>query len=153
MDSQILLAIMGFLGAIIGGSLVLVAGRQQRRHDDRNLEQDEIRRRKMEIIYQLLGSRYVLQKNYPASSSEAQAFNTAIGGFSVYFREPNVVEAYDRFLTSKTDDNLLKLLERAAGTAGLQLMPSNLHRVISIRPTIVAVSAPRPSLGEESEQA
>lgn len=110
------------------------------RQQDRNLERDELRRRKVEIIYRLLGSRYVLVESYQASSVEVQAFNTAIAQFPVFFGdEMKVIEAYEKFRSDKTDANLIRLLQLAASVAKLELPDSSLANVLTVNAAIPMV--------------
>lgn len=113
------------------------------RQQDKNLERDELRRRKVEIIYRLLGSRYVLVESYQASSTEVQVFNTAIAQFPVFFgEEMKVIEAYDNFRSDKSDANLIKLLQLAASVVKLELPDSSLANVLTVNAAIPMVIIP-----------
>jgi len=127
------------LQTIMTGISVLIAlwalfeAREARKAADLNLEKDEIRRRKVEIIYSLLGSRYVLSSHYFPSSSEVKAFNTSMALFTVFFAShPEVVRAYDTFLTAKSDENLTRMLKVAASSLGLDLLDSTVSRVVTV---------------------
>jgi len=54
--------------------------------------------------------------------------------FSVYFdKDRDVALAYDRFLASKTDDNLIAMLSVAAKAANLDLLDSKIKRVVAVK--------------------
>jgi hypothetical protein len=133
MDSQLVSALLGFVGGVLSSAITTFTILYTRRSADKALETDEIRKRRVEIIYNLLGSRYVLTDKYQAASSEVQVFNTAMAAFSVYFTSDRAVaEAYDRFLNSKTDDNLTAMLSIAAKIAKLDLLDTHLRRVMTV---------------------
>jgi hypothetical protein len=100
-----------------------------------DLENDEVRRRKVEIIYSLLGSRYVLSSNYPASSDEVKVFNTSMSLFGVFFSSDRAVSrAYDAFKTTKSDENLLRMLQSAGQSLGIDLLDSMIKDVLTVVP-------------------
>jgi hypothetical protein len=143
MDPQILGGLLAFFGGVVATLITTGATLYAHRSSDRALERDEIRKRKVEIIYQLLGSRYILVENYRASSEEVRIFNTAMALFSVYFekdREASV--AYDRFITSKSDDNLTHMLSMAAKAAKLDLLDSRLKRVVTVNAGLLVPNIP-----------
>jgi hypothetical protein len=112
MDPQIAAAILGLLGGVVGGAIAAWAAFRLQRKASQNLEKDEVRKRRVEIIYNLLGSRYVLNDSYDASSEEVQVFNTAMALFSVYFaNDREVSEAYDKFLNSKIQRQFIRNAE------------------------------------------
>lgn len=122
----------------------LYESRIARKTSDQNLEKDEIRRRKVEIIYALLGSRYVLSDAYQPSANEVKVFNTSMALFTVFFaHNPEVVRAYDTFQTIKTDENLVRLLHTAAKSQGLELLDSSIKTVLTVKAApAVVVSLP-----------
>jgi hypothetical protein len=133
MDAQLLSGLLGFVGGVLSSAITTSTILYTRRSEDKALETDEIRKRRVEIIYNLLGSRYVLMDKYQASSSEVQVFNTAMAAFSVYFANDGAAAAaYDRFLNSKTDENLTAMLSIAAKIAKLDLLDTQLKRVMTI---------------------
>jgi hypothetical protein len=137
MDPQIIGGLLGFFGGILSSVITTWAIFHARRSADRALEKDEIRKRKVEIIYQLLGSRYILSEAYNPSAGEVMVFNTAMALFSVYFaKDQGVATAYDRMMTNKTTENLLQMLSVAARTADLELLDSTLGRVMSVKATL-----------------
>lgn len=137
MDLNILLA---FFGGVLSTLATTWATLYTHRSSDRALERDEIRRRRVEIIYQLLGARYVLVDNYRPSTEEVRVFSTAMALFSVYFdKDRDVAIAYDGFLASKTDDNLVAMLSVAAKAAHLDLLDSRLKQVMTVKPGALLV--------------
>ena len=133
MDVQLQSAIIGFVGGVLSTIITTVTVIYTRHLTDKSLESDEIRKRRVEIIYDLLGSRYVLSDNYHAASSEVQVFNTAMAAYSVYFTNDRAAaEAYDGFINSKTDDNLMAMLKTAAKLAKLELLDTHLKRVMTV---------------------
>ncbi|HYD15333.1 MAG TPA: hypothetical protein VEA77_02930 [Hyphomicrobium sp.] len=136
MDTANLLSGIG--GAILGAVATLFAYWWQ----SRSLESDEIRRRKVEIIFRLLSSRYVLSTGYLASSAEVQVFNTALAGYSAYFaKDKDAVAAFDQFVCDKSDANLWRMLQVAAKSAGLDLLTSNIQKVVTVPASVLAVNA------------
>ena len=121
--------------AIAGGILTIAGGYLFHRSRDRNLERDELRRRKVEIVHSLLGSRYVLSEDYEASSEEVKAFNTAIALLPVYFsKDREVIGAYERFFTrGRGDSELIDLLASAIKASDINVSASNLTRVYYVR--------------------
>ena len=117
MNAEFLNAIFGLLGGVIGGGITAWATFRIQKQSNAGLEKDEVRRKKVEIIYNLLGARYVLTEQYNASSAEVQVFNTAIALFSVYFHEEDIKKKYDKFITHKSDENLIEMLKAAAKVA------------------------------------
>jgi hypothetical protein len=107
MSPELIGGLLGLIGGLLSGGLAAWASLHVQRQQSAGLENDEVRRRKIEIIFQLLGSRYVLTNNYLASSREVQVFNTAMALFSIYFSEHEVRAAYDKFRTYNTDEILL----------------------------------------------
>ena len=137
MDPQILGALIGVGGALFGatlGSIITVGAMiYLKRSTHAELEGDEIRKRRVQTIYELLSTRYVMSDSYRPSSNEVQVFNTALAAFSVYFaNDRSAAEAYDRFVNSKTDDNLMSMLNAAAKIANLELLDTHLKRVVAI---------------------
>jgi hypothetical protein len=55
MDQQLTSALIGFGGAVLGSIITVSAMNFLQRRASRSIELDEIRKRKVEIIYQLLG--------------------------------------------------------------------------------------------------
>lgn len=144
MDLSIVLA---FVGGVISTLITTLATLYTHKASDRALERDEIRKRRVEIIYQLLGSRYILANNYDPSAEEVRVFNTAMALFSVFFdKDRDVAIAYDRFVSSKTDDNLLSMLSKAAKAADLDLLDSRLKNVVTVRPGPLNVEVKVPML-------
>jgi hypothetical protein len=139
----------GFLGAVIGSLTTLLGIWLQ----SRSLEVDEIRRRKVDIIFRLLSSRYVLSTNYPASSAEVQVFNTALAGYSAYFaKDKDAVAAFDQFVSDKSDANLWRMLQVAAKAADLDLLTSNVRQVVTVPPTVLAVNVAGPMQSSASQE-
>jgi hypothetical protein len=134
--ATILISIVG--GAFAGAMTVYLS-----RQANKRLEQDEVRKRKIGIIYDLLGSRYVLQADYPASPDEVRIFNTAISLFPVFYHlDREVMTAFDRFHDSKTDDNLIALLRAAAKVVNLEPFDSSLRRVVTVKPGVLLLRKP-----------
>ena len=131
------------LVGVIIGALSATVPLYVYRQTDKRLEADEIRKRKVGIVLQLLGSRYVLNPEYAASSEEAMVFNTAMALFTVYFsNDRDVMKAYDSFLHSKTDANLVSLLRIAAKSADLDPLDSTLSRVVTVKASIGPIIVP-----------
>jgi hypothetical protein len=150
MSAEVVGGIFGLVGGLLGGCIAAWAAIYINRRQNAGLESDEIRRRKIDIIFQLLGSRYVLVKEYKAGSSEVQVFNTAMALFSIYFSETDVRAAYDKFLTHKTDENLIDMLKVAAQRTGLDLLDSNVQRVMTVQPQIFPLVLPATYSGTNS---
>ncbi len=139
MSTELISAIIAFVTSA-GTALLAV---YLHRRNDRNLEHDEVRKRKVEIVYQLLGSRYVLQESYPVSPEDAKVFNTAMCLCPAYFSaDAEVTKAFDRFLGSKSDDNQIALLRVAAKSAGLDPLDSTLKRVLTVSPKLTPLLTP-----------
>jgi hypothetical protein len=146
MEQQIVSALSGVLGGAIGGLITIWAMFRIQRSTNVSLEYDEIRKKRVEIIYQLLGSRYVLMEGYPATESDVKSFNTAMSLFSIYFaKDPEVMSAYDRLLNSKSDDNIVQMLKVAAKTASLELLDTHIKRVMTVAPKNASLLIPRAS--------
>lgn len=129
--------IVSILISVVSGAFAGLVTVYLARQADRRLELDEVRRRKIGIIYDLLGARYVLQEDYPASSDEVQIFNTAMALFPVFYHsDRDVMTAFDRFRESKSDDNLIALLRAAAKVVNLDPFDSSLRRVVSVKPRL-----------------
>ena len=129
-----LIAILSLIVAITSNCLTWYIYKSK----DRKLEHDEVRKRKVEIVYQLLGARYVASDGYPASSDEVKSFNTALALLPIYFSDsPNVLKIYDRFVASKSDDNLASMLQIAADEAGFSITDSIVRRVVTVMPKTV----------------
>jgi hypothetical protein len=147
MDQQLVNALIGFGGAILGSAITVGAMIVLQRKANRSIELDEIRKRKVEIIYQLLGSRYVLSENYQATETDVKAFNTAMALFSIYFaKHPKVMTAYDKVLNSKSDDNIVEMLRAAAETANLELLDTHIKRVMTVSPKTIALTMLQPNI-------
>ncbi len=147
MDAQIIAALLGFAGGVLSTAIGTATALYVKSAADKALESDEIRRRRVDIIYRLLGARYVLVENYQPSSSEVQAFNTAMAAFSVYFADDKVVTAaYDKFLNKKNDENLAEMLRAAAKIAKLELLDTHLKRVMTVPATFYCVSINPPTV-------
>lgn len=134
MDPQIAIAVIGLIGVIVGSVLTGGAALYIQRSSNKALEVDELRKRRVAIIYDLFGSRYVLNADYKASSSEVQVFNTSMALVSVYFsNDADVIAAYDKLMNTKNDDNLLNMLRIAAKKhAGLDSLDTHLKRVMTV---------------------
>jgi hypothetical protein len=135
MGPEFIGGLLGFVGGIISGVIAAYATIHVDRFRNANLENDELRKRKVEIIYRLLGSRYVLSEGYEASSDEVRVFNTALALFTVYFADnKEIMRRYDAYLASPKDtDKLIELLREAGKSAGLDLFDSNIKRVLTVR--------------------
>lgn len=145
-DSQLLAALLGLLGGVFGGVPTVWAMLRIERKADATLEIDEVRKLKVGIIYDLLGSRYVLNSEYAASSNEVQVFNTAMALFSVYFaNDREVAKAYDRFLNDRSNQNLFDMLKLAARHADLDLLDTQIAKVMSVNPRTFILSVENPN--------
>ena len=136
MDSQLLSALLGMLGGIISGAIAAYAVIRVYRVQNANLEGDELRRKKVEIIYQLIGSRYVLSENYFATAQDVLVFNTAMALFTTYFSDnKEIMRRYDAFRSDpKNTDKLVELLREAGKSAGLDLLDSTIKDVLTVQP-------------------
>jgi hypothetical protein len=133
--------ILGFLGGLIGGGISAWTAFRIQKATNAALEKDEIRKKRVEIIYKLLGSRYVLTGSYNPSSNEVQEFNTAMSLFSVYFNEPETRSKLDKFMTVKSDESLFEMLKAAAKTADLDLLDSTVSRTVTVSARILPLQA------------
>lgn len=119
---------------------VFVDVRLARASGDKNLEKDEQRKKRVDIVLQLLGARYVLCSDYRPSSEEVRIFNTAISLFPIYFADDkDSVAAFDSFMVAKSDENLIKLLRAAGKASGLQLLDSQVQRVLTVNAAVPVV--------------
>jgi hypothetical protein len=133
MDVQLQSAIIGFAGGVLSTIIITAVTMYMRYLTDKSLESDEIRKRRVEIVYNLLGSRYVLTEGYSAAAGEVQVFNTAMSAFSVYFtNDSDVRRAHDRFMTDKSDQNLALMLLAAAKVAQLDILDSQMTRTLTV---------------------
>lgn len=121
--------ITGLGGALIGSLTVVYVQRKA----SSELEKDELRKKKIDIIHRLIGSRYVLSENYTPAPEEVLHFNTAMAHLGVYFAgERTVRTAYDRFREFKTNENLVSLLSAAAKSVEFDLLDSTLNNVLTV---------------------
>ncbi|MGE0751350.1 MAG: hypothetical protein AB7K64_12285 [Variibacter sp.] len=139
--------LLGLIGGLISGALAALAAVYIHRSQNAALEKDEIRKRKVEVIFKLLGSRYVLSESYSASAQDVHSFNTAIALFTVYFSDnKEIMRRYDAFMQDKSNtDKLVELLREAAKEADLDLLDSSVRRVLTVKtqaPTFVIQTAP-----------
>lgn len=147
MSPELAGGLLGAVGGLFSGALAAFATIYVYRRQSASLERDEIRKRKVEVIFRLLGSRYVLSEKYNASPQDVQAFNTAMALFTVYFSDnKEIMRRYDSFMQDKTsNDKLVELLIEAAKSADLDLMDSNIRRVLTVNasmPNIVIQATP-----------
>ncbi|HWL30518.1 MAG TPA: hypothetical protein VNQ50_00140 [Xanthobacteraceae bacterium] len=146
MNPEHLGAILGFIGGIFSGGLTAFTTIYIYRKQNKNLEIDQIRKGKVEIIYQLLGSRYVLAEHYGASAIDVHAFNTAMALFTVYFSgNKEIMRRYDAFrIDSKNTEKLIELLKEAAKEVGLDLFDSHIKQILTVnsRPAVTIQAAP-----------
>jgi hypothetical protein len=147
MNSEYLSAILGLLGGLAGGLISAWATLQVQKKSNADLEKDEIRRKKVQIIYNLLGSRYVISDTYNAGPTEVQVFNTAMALFSVYFQDDDVRKKFDKFITNKTDENLIEMLKAAAKTADLDLLDSTISKIVTVKPSVLPLEIVTQYLG------
>ena len=131
---------LGFLGGLLGGLFAAVATVWVYARQNRLLEEDEIRKRKVDIIFRLVGSRYVLDKDYPGSPEEVKHFNTSMSQLSVYFsKDKAVMDAFDSFMINpNSDEKLMELLVAAAASAQLDIRPSQMRSVYYRKPTAIS---------------
>ena len=134
MSPELLGGLLGLAGGVLSGALAAYAAIYVYRSQNAGLEKDEIRKRKVEIIFKLLGSRYVLSANYNASAEDVQVFNTAIALFTIYFSDnKEIMRRYDAFLQDQSNtDKLVELLREAAKSANLDLVDSSIRRVLTV---------------------
>jgi hypothetical protein len=148
MSPELMGAISGLAGGLLSGAIAGYATLYVQRVQNAGLERDEIRKRKVDIIFKLLGSRYVLMDNYSPSSEEVMQFNTAMSLFTIYFADSKeIMHRYDAFMQDKSNnDKLVELLRVAAKSADLDLMDSSIRRVLAVParslPNIVIQTVP-----------
>jgi hypothetical protein len=135
MSSEFTSGLLGFLGGLFSGALAAYATIYVYRSQNAALEKDEIRKRKVEVIFKLLGSRYVLATSYNASPIDVHVFNTAMSLFTVYFSDnKEIMRRYDSFMQDKSnDDKLVELLREAAKSADLDLVDSSIRSVLTVQ--------------------
>jgi len=138
MDQALTPALFGFLGGVLGGVLGGWATIYVHWKSSKSLESDELRRKRIDIVYQLLGARYAFSKDHEATEQDAHDINTALSLFSVFFSDDKeIMQLYDRLKYEKSDGNLVALLQAAARKVGLVLLDSQIQRVMSIPPRYV----------------
>ena len=99
-----------FISGIIGGMIPLLAYV----HGWLRLEAGELRRRRTDIVYEIFGSRYSLRNDIDDEQARHR-FSHAINQIPALFADsPKVMQAYDRFLKSSSNPNLLELMQELA---------------------------------------
>lgn len=124
--------VAGLISGGVGGLAAIFAYA----HGYLNIEKIERRRQKIDLTKELMASRYALVDNYVASDADVRDINRALALIPFTFSEDRlVVAAYDNFVTTKSNDNLYLLLEKAIEAAGLkqyEVSRGNIAKVISI---------------------
>ncbi len=124
--------------ALLVSAISLANTYYHNRSVDKGLESSELRKKKIETVYKLLGSRYVLRTDYPASSEEVSVFNTALALFPIYFSDqPDALRAYDKFLSQSNIENFVELMEIAGKSVNVKSPNSVMTNVFTHPPTII----------------
>ncbi|MEH2563464.1 hypothetical protein [Bradyrhizobium sp. AZCC 2289] len=129
---QIIMIIASVLGGGIGGLAAIAAYT----HGYLNTERVERRKQKIDLVQELMASRYALDPAYAASDVDVRDINRAMARIPYVFSDnPSVIAALDRLISDKTTDNLMAVLEQALSAAGLKqyaVSRSHLARVLTI---------------------
>lgn len=123
--------LIGVLGAVLGflGSTFAYS------HGYMNTERLLYRQRRAETARSLISLRYCISDSYSPSEAEASEFNRVMGSIPFDFAGDDVVlDAYSRFIETKTNSNLLDLLEALVASSKIEKRISRIHleKVLSI---------------------
>jgi hypothetical protein len=131
LDSNLLAALIGFAGALVGAAIAGYAAiRASVRAVDRGfdrLEQQEIRRMKVECVVNMAGARFVLDRVNPNNEDQAR-FNVELNKIPVLFADDESVMRHYRLFAANPGEtcNIYPLMEaltkavRITGTAERQ---------------------------------
>ena len=129
---QIITIVASVLGGAVGGVAAIAAYM----HGYLNTERTERRKQKIDLVQELMASRYVLDETYSASDVDVRDFNRAMARILYVFSDnPPVIAAFDRLISDKTTDNLIAILEQALSAAGLKqyaVSRTHLTKVLTI---------------------
>ena len=132
MDISVTIAI---LTALISGGLGGVATLLAYAHGYLRIERLEARRRRLEVAYDVLAYRYVLQAGSSSDETSRHGFNRALNQIPIAFGDDvEIIQAFDAFVNSKSDENLKRLLVVLAKRTGLRrvVLDSHLMKTLSI---------------------
>lgn len=128
--------IVTMVASLLSGALGGVAAIGAYLHGYLNTERTERRKQKIDLVQELMASRYVLDATYAASEVDVRDFNRAMARIPYVFSDnPEVISAFDKLITLKSTENLLALLEHALSAAGLKqytVSRSHLGRVLTV---------------------
>jgi hypothetical protein len=135
-EDQIITIFASVLGGAVGGAVGGAAAMAAYIHGYLNTEHTERRKQKIDLVQELMASRYALDATYSASDVDVRDFNRAMGRIPYVFSDNlAVIAAFDKLMSDKTTDNLMALLEQALSAAGLKqyaVSRSHLSKVLTI---------------------
>ncbi|TDK39481.1 hypothetical protein E2F50_05040 [Rhizobium deserti] len=127
--------VVALVTAIISGGLGGIATLLAYAHGYLRIEKLESKRRRLEVAYDVLAYRYVLQAGSNSDDASRHGFNRALNQVPVVFGDDaEIIQAFDAFSNNKSDENLKRLLvvlTRRTGLRGI-VLDSHLMKTLSI---------------------
>jgi hypothetical protein len=106
-------------------------------HGYLNIERIERRKQKIDLLQELMASRYVLVEEYSRSDVDVRDFNRAMARIPYVFADSKtVIAAFDNFFSDKTTDKLITILEAILASTGMKqyaVSRSHLTKTMSVQ--------------------
>lgn len=129
--------VITIIGSLISGGIGGLAAVFAYAHGYLNIERIERRKQKIDLLQELMASRYVLVEAYSASDVDVRDFNRAMARIPYVFSDSKtVIAAFDNFLSDKTTDKLITILEAILASTGMKqyaVSRSHLTKTMSVQ--------------------